>query len=404
VFPLNNQLKTNSFDKENYSQQNTNCSTPVFTSMSVAPLAANRVDELLTTNRNIQSSAEQPSCIIVADVFATGEFKKTNTQRAIIATSIELTDVKEDDDNKGGKYNGSNHWVNNVRPSDYDAVQENLKTSNWVKELKETYEEITIPVQHVKTLFGAYRVSLCKGTSWINGNISNTSASDLNDIFNYPEDYEAKTGTKRIAEIKAIIETETKLKEKFARTDYASFKNTRWRKEYNTSLRKMYESLILSDLKHSPLSYQPANENSQHDATDLKVYLFPWQDIDSDREFRVFVYNNKITAISQQNLYQSNEVLAASPTSEDRAEKIKHWCDIIEGYFLDKIRTKIKYISSYVLDIAIIDKDRKEVAYPIELNPFGKEYTSGSSLFNWITDQDILYSDNTENLHFRYVV
>ena len=37
----------------------------------------------------------------------------------------------------------------------------------------------------------------------------------------------------------------------------------------------------------------------------LKLYLFPWQKkLCSDKEFRVFVCKNRITAISQQNLYR----------------------------------------------------------------------------------------------------
>lgn len=35
----------------------------------------------------------------------------------------------------------------------------------------------------------------------------------------------------------------------------------------------------------------------------VDIYLLPWVDIQPVNEFRVFVCNNKITAISQQNLH-----------------------------------------------------------------------------------------------------
>lgn len=38
----------------------------------------------------------------------------------------------------------------------------------------------------------------------------------------------------------------------------------------------------------------------------------------------------------------------------------------------------------------------------VEVNPFGAELSSGSALFNWIRDRDILYGDGNE-VEFRYV-
>lgn len=39
----------------------------------------------------------------------------------------------------------------------------------------------------------------------------------------------------------------------------------------------------------------------------------------------------------------------------------------------------------------------------IEINSFGKEYTSGSSLFHWLIDENKLYSDS-EEIYFRYTI
>lgn len=44
------------------------------------------------------------------------------------------------------------------------------------------------------------------------------------------------------------------------------------------------------------------------------------------------------------------------------------------------------------MDLALLDNENNyNVPYPIEINSFGKEYASGSALFHWITDYDILY-------------
>ena len=64
---------------------------------------------------------------------------------------------------------------------------------------------------------------------------------------------------------------------------------------------------------------------------------------------------------------------------------------------------KITHIDSYVMDFAILNDDSP---YFIELNTFGKEYASGSALFDWITDYDILYGlkkiDEEDYIEFRY--
>ena len=41
----------------------------------------------------------------------------------------------------------------------------------------------------------------------------------------------------------------------------------------------------------------------KQDTTNLDIYLMEWIDILPEYEFRVFIFQNKITAISQQNLY-----------------------------------------------------------------------------------------------------
>ena len=113
-----------------------------------------------------------------------------------------------------------------------------------------------------------------------------------------------------------------------------------------------------------------------------------------------FVYKNKITAISQQSLYDVNDIL--EPMSEKhKNDLIYKWIEIIKSYFDLEIKQKITHIDSYVMDFAILDDDSP---YFIELNSFGKEYASGSALFGWIQDYNILYGLCEDVIEFRYTV
>ena len=114
--------------------------------------------------------------------------------------------------------------------------------------------------------------------------------------------------------------------------------------------------------------------------------------LDSDREFRVFVYQNKITAISQQKYRECNKWL--NNKSEKEIQKL---INIIANYFDLEIKSKITTTDNYVFDIVLLDQP-----YFIEANSFGKEYASGSALFHWIIDEHILYSKNN-NIIFRYI-
>lgn len=120
-------------------------------------------------------------------------------------------------------------------------------------------------------------------------------------------------------------------------------------------------------------------------------------------EFRIFVFQNKITAISQQNLYSLLLNTEPNISSNTLELEIKEKLDIIVEYFYNTIMDKVDWINSYTIDIAIVDSQ----AYFIELNSFGKEYASGSALFHWLLDEQILYNkfETNENIiEFRYII
>lgn len=116
--------------------------------------------------------------------------------------------------------------------------------------------------------------------------------------------------------------------------------------------------------------------------------------MDDDQEFRIFVYKNRITAISQQNLYSVNEWLASKDDGEIKVI-VEH---IISG-FDKEIAPKMNWLGSYVMDLVLIGSG----LYFIEPNTWGGDYSSGSSLFHWERDRDLLYQDPPTKIEIRFV-
>ncbi|KAI8917802.1 hypothetical protein DFJ77DRAFT_439263 [Powellomyces hirtus] len=126
------------------------------------------------------------------------------------------------------------------------------------------------------------------------------------------------------------------------------------------------------------------------------VYLFPWRaDLDTDREFRAFVSNTRVTAISQYSW--TRESIWSDPTQDAALRAIA--ADIVR--LVERILAKHPDIfipRSFVLDVAALSSGVEL----IELNAFGAQLSAGSGLFHWIKDLDLLYGaslkgSNAEN-------
>jgi hypothetical protein len=125
---------------------------------------------------------------------------------------------------------------------------------------------------------------------------------------------------------------------------------------------------------------------------DKETYLIiiPWnKNIKPKNEFRLFVVNNKLTGASIQRWYD---------------ERIQHTSEELEAFeeallnidFLNAFRYK-----DFILDVYIDVKTKK--CHLIEVNPFGAHCGAGSSLFNWITDYDILHGLCGNVIELRYL-
>ena len=149
------------------------------------------------------------------------------------------------------------------------------------------------------------------------------------------------------------------------------------------SLKQAIESIVTSKIGHTCF---------REEDTSCTLYLMKWLVLDGDREFRVFVYNGRITAISQQHWYRSNKWLNTL-----REEEIQAVGKAIVNHFEQEIKPRLN--SSYVMDVVFTDDNS---LYFIEPNAFGKMYGAGSALFHWEIDEDILLGQTPE-IHFRYV-
>lgn len=268
------------------------------------------------------------------------------------------------------KFNSNNHWVNDVRPEDYEHVLSQTNTSKWIDLFKPGTKQIKITNQiWIEWLKKANEISCQTGkfTKLFEDEIE-IICGELNNM--YPNMFNDGIGY-------------------FIRVNNVSLKYGEHKEGPYYSFRQIFESIVSSISGHSPI---------KNDSTELVIYFLNWVQIEPKYEFRVFVFENKITAISQQNLYST---LFEEYT--DEPEKFEHVIkpklDLVVNYFYSTMINKIDWINSYTFDFAIVG----DQPYFIELNSFGKEYAAGSALFHWLLDENILYNKfKNDVIEFRY--
>ena len=122
---------------------------------------------------------------------------------------------------------------------------------------------------------------------------------------------------------------------------------------------------------------------------DKETYLIlvKWDDkIELRNEFRIFVYNKKITGISQQSKKLFNY-------TQDELEIFQEAFENID--FIKNLPYK-----DCILDVYVNIELKKCIL--IEINPFGAHCGAGSSLFKWDDDYELLHS-NLDSVEFRYL-
>jgi hypothetical protein len=120
---------------------------------------------------------------------------------------------------------------------------------------------------------------------------------------------------------------------------------------------------------------------------DMKLIVRLFQSIPYSMEFRGFVYDKKLTALSQYDPYICFEELNNPKTQRRIIRKI-------EAFFNEQVMARVPY-EHYIIDFGIRNlKSKHAEIVVVEINSF--EPSTGSSLFSWDEDLDLLKGDSNE--------
>lgn len=266
-------------------------------------------------------------------------------------------------DNNKILFNTNNHGDS---PNDYKEIVNRNNTSHWIDLFHTEYHTLTLDEKDLKWMKEAFKIGVIKRK------------------FTHLFDDELEITCKKY-ETEANKIFETCNRGFFIRTEKVSLKEGKFGVGPYKSLENILKSMVTTTLGHSTFN---------EDDTKCKIYFMKWIDMDRDKEFRIFICNNKITAISAQHIYSINNWL--NTLSDTDIEQLI--CKILEHF--DKcVRNKLRHLENYSMDLVLIGE--AEIPYFIEPNSFGAEYAAGSALFHWILDHDVLYGNSP--IELRYV-
>ena len=265
-------------------------------------------------------------------------------------------------------FNTNNHTYSETeaKPPDYREIVDLGNTKNWIDLFhKDNYKTLTLDKSDLKWMNNALNIGIHTRK------FSHIFDDNLKEIC---QKYEMPSG----------IPEGFNDDKWFIRTDSVSLKEGM----YGPGPYDNFENII-----KSMCSTTPGHSCFKENDSECKIYFMKWINIDKDKEFRIFVFQNEITAISCQNLYTINHWLNAKSDLQ-----ISELVNNILLYFNENIKDKMKYMRNYVMDLAVLDDNSM---YFIEPNSFGACYAAGSSLYHWIYDHDTLHESDT--IEFRYV-
>jgi hypothetical protein len=121
--------------------------------------------------------------------------------------------------------------------------------------------------------------------------------------------------------------------------------------------------------------------------------------IDPKWEFRLFIFGDSLTAISQYNCYEHYEEFDDPILRETIKCEIANWFktirkrinyrDYVMDIFLDG--RAVNTLSSCISDGRSVNPQESCIKI-VEINSFGPGLLSGSGLFNWIDDYEVMHS------------
>ncbi|KAK7789802.1 hypothetical protein R5R35_012985 [Gryllus longicercus] len=189
--------------------------------------------------------------------------------------------------------------------------------------------------------------------------------------------------------------------EVFVKTNWHAPKDATWittgRTLKCTSLEDIYLLLKSSDLISKDICHEFKTDNGDNDEKHV-VVIKRWMDLHPGSEFRCFVKDHKLIAISQRD--------CSSYYAHINARKYDIMKDIIK-FFHSKVQRKFPVVN-YVFDIVRIDNS----ILVIDFQPFDRRYTE-SLLFEWedlikmrasFEEVDLEASDlGSRNPEFRFI-
>jgi hypothetical protein len=272
----------------------------------------------------------------------------------IIITPVELYKINKNPEN----YNNCN--IYDKIPDDYHNYCSKFFSNNWIDKFH-NYKKIVIEKNDIKILWDAFVIGS------LNRRVPSIYFEELNELAykycnKYPDIFTNNSGY-------------------FVRTDKTSLKSGMYGNIKYDSLLKILYSMVTCRYGH---------HSFDKNDTIINIYLLEYKDVDINKEFRVFVKNNNIIGVSQQNIY-TKSLFIINKTDEEKCILIQN----LIKYFESNIKDKLSIFNDYVMDIVYLDY--LDTFYFIEINPYGKHYSSGSALFNW----NIEFNNEVE---FRYVI
>ncbi len=196
-----------------------------------------------------------------------------------------------------------------------------------------------------------------------------------------------KAGDSQAAMIKAIYEdTEIdSLNEKMVRICDLQLKNLRCSNSDQVMNLLLTSERVYTDLNLA-LNCHRADQNDEWSSS---VILREWREqLRADFEFRVFVHDRKVVAISQYNPYCIYESLVQLVD----ANQEKFINDIVG--FVKEACLALE-LNNFIIDVAFVNDCFKV----IELNPYVT--TTGAGFFHWVGDKAILFEHESEKPIFR---
>ena len=137
---------------------------------------------------------------------------------------------------------------------------------------------------------------------------------------------------------------------------------------------------MLSNIVTSGRCYEELSRNVRLGTMPVMLYTLPWlKEMNVKNEFRVFVYDGQVTAISQYDAYVYAGWDMRQSEIMDLVIQVEK---MVESYVNSNLKT-----TSFTMDILF---NNTSVTL-VELNSFGAQMAAGSALFHWIIDYDLLH-------------